>query len=159
MSVKKNMDNYLLMFVVVVLGILVSEFLVEKIKSVNDEKPAPVAPVNPTPLPPPKPIPRPIEKIVILDFMAEWCQPCKEMKKVWNDSEVQDFLTKNNYELEFVDVDKQPVKRRLYEVESVPTIVLFRHRVTKNDEIKRHVGYMGKQQLLNFLSSDIGGVE
>jgi len=65
---------------------------------------------------------------VLVDFYAEWCQPCKQMpsilKQVKNDLREQVRIIK-------VDVDKNPNIATHYQIKSIPTVMLF-----KNGEAK-----------------------
>jgi thioredoxin 1 len=60
---------------------------------------------------------------VLVDFFAEWCQPCKLMKPI-----LQDLHAKmpNDLRIIKIDIDKSPAAAGVYQVQSVPTLVLFR---------------------------------
>lgn len=62
-------------------------------------------------------------KPVIVDFMADWCAPCKLMTPVlqevrWKVGERATLLT--------IDIDNDPGYAQQYAIQSVPTLVIFR---------------------------------
>lgn len=59
--------------------------------------------------------------LAVLDFMAEWCQPCKPVS-VFMERLEKEFSMVKFYK---VDVDKMPRVTGLFDIQSVPTILFF----------------------------------
>jgi thioredoxin 1 len=63
-------------------------------------------------------------KPVLVDFFADWCQPCKQMSPILK--EVKSEL-KESVRIIKVNVDKNPGIATRYQIRSIPTIIVFKN--------------------------------
>ena len=81
------------------------------------------------------------DRLVLVDFFATWCQPCKMMHPVLE--QVKAALG-DKIRILKVDVDKHGQTAAQYGIQAVPTLMLFRNGQT----LWRQSGAMPKSDLL-----------
>jgi thioredoxin 1 len=79
----------------------------------------------------------------LFKFYAEWCGPCKGLTMIINGAK-----DKISIPIEEYDIDNEMFMAQDYKVRSVPTLILVDD---KNQEIKRSVGLLTEEKLLEFL--------
>lgn len=84
------------------------------------------------------------EKPVLIDFYATWCGPCQAMAPVLEN--LKDEIS-DNARVVKIDVDKFPQIAGTYQVQSIPTLMIFK----KGELLWRHTGAAPKSELLNLL--------
>jgi thioredoxin 1 len=83
-------------------------------------------------------------KPVLVDFFAEWCGPCKMMAPILK--EVKNAMG-DDVTIIKVDVDKNPQAANAYQVQGVPTLIIF-----QKGQVKwRQAGVVQAKQLQQLL--------
>lgn len=83
--------------------------------------------------------------LVLVDFWAEWCAPCRSQSEVL---EELDLITDLKAKICKLNVDQFPAIPSKYEIHSIPTLVLF-----KNGNIcETLIGFQKKETLLSIFS-------
>lgn len=95
-------------------------------------------------------------KMLVVDFMAEWCGPCKQMDKVsWPEAGVFAFLKKNAVSVQ-IDVDKRKDIAKKYGITGMPTIMIFRGP-DYDKPFDRAIGMQNPNELLTWLKGAQAG--
>jgi thioredoxin 1 len=81
--------------------------------------------------------------LVLIDFWAEWCGPCKKLSPILDEISIERGLLVGK-----LNVDENPQKMQEYSVHSIPTMVLFK----SGQPVKTIVGAKPKHLLLKELS-------
>lgn len=81
----------------------------------------------------------------VVDFWAVWCGPCKMIAPVL-DEIAAEYAGK--LQVVKLDVDSNPKVTEQYNVQSIPTLILFKN----GQPVERLLGYMPKAKVLSKLT-------
>lgn len=82
-------------------------------------------------------------KIILLDFYADWCGPCRMLSPV-----VDEFAQENpDFVVGKINVDKEPELSEEFGVSSIPMLVVMKDGKILN----KSVGAKSKQQILEMI--------
>lgn len=84
------------------------------------------------------------EKPVLVDFYAEWCGPCKMMTPILH--QLRDNM-QDQVRILKLDVDKNPAVANAFQVQGVPTLILFH----KGKMLWRQSGVVQAKMLENII--------
>ncbi|MBL0153518.1 MAG: thioredoxin [Chitinophagaceae bacterium] len=83
-----------------------------------------------------------LNKLVLVDFTAAWCGPCKMLAPVLH--EVKEALG-DTASIIKIDVDQNPAIASEYQVQGVPTLILFK----EGKQVWRQSGVLPKQAIVS----------
>ncbi|MGF1537753.1 MAG: thioredoxin [Elainellaceae cyanobacterium] len=84
------------------------------------------------------------EQPLLVDFYATWCGPCQMMVPILNQVGSQ---LKGQLQVVKIDTDKYPAIASRYQIQALPTLVLFKN----GEPVKRLEGVMPAEQLVQTL--------
>ena len=84
------------------------------------------------------------EGLVLVDFFATWCGPCKML------SPVLEEVANENPDLNVlkIDVDEVGELAARFGIQAIPTLILFKN----GNQVAMKMGYQNKNQLLAFIN-------
>ena len=88
------------------------------------------------------------DKLVLVDFWAEWCGPCKAIGPA-----LEEISTEKGDSISIVklNIDENPLTPQQYNVRGIPTLLLF-----KNGEVvAEKMGSLPKSQLESWIDQSV----
>ena len=88
------------------------------------------------------------DNIVLVDFWAEWCHPCKSQHKVLEElaDEKHDF-----FKIATLNVDDNKVVSAKLNVSNIPTLILYKN----GEEVRRMIGMQSKEMIINQVKNSL----
>jgi len=88
------------------------------------------------------------ETLVLVDFFAEWCGPCKTQSPI-----LKDLATELGEKVKIIkiDVDRNTEIAARYQIMSVPTLMIFKNGITKYNQPGVHT----KSQIMNIINQNL----
>jgi thioredoxin 1 len=84
---------------------------------------------------------------VLIDFYADWCGPCKALAPILQDVKKE---LGESIKIVKVDVDKNASLARKFQVQGVPTMLLFK----KGEIVWRQSGVLAKDAILQVIREE-----
>ena len=88
------------------------------------------------------------DKVVLVDFYAEWCGPCKKMEPFLN--EISADMQKDVV-LVRIDTDKNPVLAQQLGIQALPYLRIYKD----NKMVWENLGFINKEGLVNQLNKSL----
>jgi thioredoxin 1 len=85
-----------------------------------------------------------LENMIILDFGADWCGPCKILSPI-----LEELSNETKTRIYKVNVDNNPILASQFEIKSIPTIIILK----EGKKIRQLDGIMSKDQLREIIST------
>lgn len=86
--------------------------------------------------------------VVVVDFYADWCQPCKQLAPVFEKLSVE---MEDSVVFVKLNVNNSGNLLKDYKVQSIPTVILFKDGV----EVARNVGFMDLNTFRAFIQNNM----
>ncbi len=80
--------------------------------------------------------------VVLVDFWASWCMPCKMMAPILNEVAL---ATEDKAKIYKLNVDEQQQVAAKYGIRNIPTIILFKD----GKEVERIIGVKPKESIIS----------
>lgn len=81
--------------------------------------------------------------VVLVDFFAEWCGPCKMIGPVLEEIANE----RNDFNIMKINVDDNREISAEFDVKNIPTLIVMKD----GKEVKRHVGFAPKPELIKMV--------
>jgi len=88
------------------------------------------------------------EGLVLVDFFATWCGPCKMLAPVL--SQIAEEY-KDKVKVGKVNVDEENELAIKYQISSIPTLILFK----EGKAVKTLIGLSSKSEIINMINNEI----
>lgn len=86
------------------------------------------------------------DELVLVDFYATWCGPCKMLSPVLEDISSD----RDNLKIVKIDVDQNNELAKSNSIMSVPTLILYKN----GKMVSKMSGYMNKDELMTWIDEN-----
>ncbi|MCP4762055.1 MAG: thioredoxin [archaeon] len=87
------------------------------------------------------------ENLIIVDFYADWCGPCKSFMPVYTRTQ-QEYFSKGVI-FARLNTDHLPEVANQFNIQGVPSLMIIRNK----KGLKKHVGALNRKQLKKLIDS------
>lgn len=87
------------------------------------------------------------EKLVLVDFYAPWCGPCKKMKPYLEEIEKE---MSDKVKVIRIDVDQHPELANQLRIQSIPELKLYKN----GEQVWNNIGYIGKEIVVENINAN-----
>lgn len=84
------------------------------------------------------------EEVVVVDFYADWCGPCKMLKPILEE------VSNDNVIVYSVNVDDNKDLSSKYQISSIPTVLLFK----AGKQVDQFVGLKDKDEIIELVNKN-----
>jgi len=86
------------------------------------------------------------ETPILVDFYADWCQPCKAMKPILEEVKSQ---LEDNVRIIKINVDTNEKLANEYQIRSIPTLMIFKNQ----QELWKYSGVLDASSLVEIIKN------
>lgn len=88
------------------------------------------------------------DKLVLVDFFATWCGPCRQMLPV-----MEELSSELGSQVKIVkmDVDEAPKTPDMFDIQSIPTMILFKN----GQMVDKKLGAQSKADVAGWIKSHL----
>lgn len=90
------------------------------------------------------------EKPVLVDFFADWCPPCSMLGPVIEKISESKAM-KGRLIFTKLNIDESPLTARQFEVEQIPTIILFKNK----EAVADFLGFMPEEAIADWIEKGL----
>lgn len=83
-----------------------------------------------------------LEGVVLVDFFATWCPPCKMLSPI-----LEDISNSRKYKIAKINIDESPNIVSIFKIESVPTLIVFKD----GKPVEKSVGYINRDEVISLM--------